>query len=1644
MAEAEAPGGDGKLPLADDFFSVPQLNAKEAKYLLGLAKHACKEVVYYSRRSGGPMQWVHLASDDGVEVFQGVDASSTAGSTPVASSGGALTYLRGSCRIHASLDEIADFFKLDTPEKLQGFSQTVGKDLLDHKTLLTLATPTPENPKHYVAVKWTAVESPTKLARNRDFCYLESHDEFIDTASRKRGWVRSIHSIRLPFCPPLRKSHGLIRGSFYRSGFIFIESNSGSTPYVDAVHTLHLDIKGRAPMWAKLLVMKRRIKNIAQVNAYFQMRRLAHGPRLLGELELPAKNGVARCQLCETKFGIFHRKWRCRKCGRVICTSCGHHFLIDGSAIAGGGFITASGSGSGNGIVASASGNGAGAGSSTNNLKKVRICVQCSESVVFGGMVNGTGTTAEDSTETKDVGDFTESRGVKRIPESIRPVYDESPGSSATTDTPLDGGVHPNNSASLGSNPHQFSVEENEYYAANEDAAGLADMLDAKRMANEFEEQLKSGRGTRGSLRSIRDSMGPSSAHAALAQSEKRGHRSANDDVGTTPASDASTAMSGLHNPYNQSFELGRKDSLDSIRMSGDWGSYGVESSSIHRHPPTHLGAPTDESGGRRTPHERPSALTNSLLSSVDSPSASNSMAMAAAAANRRPDTSGSRPNGAPGSRSQYVHQQRHERQASFLSEEGWGYRANRTDSGEEQYYHDAPARDRLISSHDPASLRRFIDQTQRSSGGKSEDAEREHAEREHDSRSTRSLDNEHDEHRGEDGAKQRRTHEYFNSRNARLAQLENHVGDSYRHYSETPSRTRSRRNGGSGDSFESAGSREYDRRRRQYRGTRPSRYDRYDRYEEDSDGGYRGHSRGRGDSDETLSTATAGADDELAQYMAMEAMRLYEQEMGPRLRVTEDTKRAALRKMMAVYAQEIERSQQRERHAHRRYDRHDRHDHSRERYNDDRNRERYYDQRDRYRSDNIPRERGRRRGSSVDEIGDDSRSFYMQLQHNMGGSDGAAQVPEQHVLRRSVSDQRYMTSHLPPPPSYDEHFRQNEPRYRGVSPARRENVNGGPPPTSTAMERGRPSIDSSSSDEDDEEVELRRRRRAAKSADAAASGAHEYRDLADISSRTFQELQIKSFGPGNGLTDRHHGDGERVEEKQGERVSAEPNHSRQHHSHPAPAEPTPENLRADRRNNDTIISTVEAHERLHNVAEDDNASISNSYHHNDSFIGQPSPRFVQRDSVSTVLTANGGGLRTNRQRTGTTSSSGDNLFASSRATDATSTRAMRDTTGNGEENGGLNADSRSASSSSLAGMVMGPDRSTFGSVANSDLPRGSFASGAYARPNSMHEVAESDTFSEMDLSELPHLMRKDDEADAILRRSMALMDRRSVGSRSSFTDLQHWEPPSNGAPTASASNDASSRVLGNGTGVETINEHGLRLSDVPADREEAIAMGMRSLGGPQHVRQFSDDSSTDSFMRGWGSGAGVPVPETPSPVSSGSSRHRRRSNHQSFGLVPNSVNSEPRLSGNDMRMSTERFRGHNGTALSDTSSSFYSDDGDYRASAGAYPRGAHHGAHHHLVVDPRSPSMSSDRQSQQLSVSELRRFRKSITELLSEYSDDASHQPELEPDHGSGGEPVVPTVVLNSGNVQQPAAFPSEGAAGMSRGSEKIRELFL
>ncbi|OWY96227.1 hypothetical protein PHMEG_00033558 [Phytophthora megakarya] len=125
---------------------------------------------------------------------------------------------------------------------------------------------------------------------------------------------------------------------------------------------------------------------------------------------------------------------------------------------------------------------------------------------------------------------------------------------------------------------------------------------------------------------------------------------------------------------------------------------------------------------------------------------------------------------------------------------------------------------------------------------------------------------------------------------------------------------------------------------------------------------------------------------------------------------------------------------------------------------------------------------------------------------------------------------------------------------------------------------------------------------------------------------------------------------------------------------------------------------------------------------------------------------------------------------------------------------------------SDTSGDRSGAGREKHGSIESSVV------SNMVSRPNSMYGVADSDTFSDMDFTDLPHLMRKD-EVD---------------GGRSSFTDLQHW---------------AEETTHDENGGVEYVPEP--RLSDL---------LSPLHLEGVQHVDDDDSESqsSTSSSQIDW------------------------------------------------------------------------------------------------------------------------------------------------------------------------------------------------
>ncbi|KDO19771.1 hypothetical protein SPRG_15105 [Saprolegnia parasitica CBS 223.65] len=209
------------FPLPSDFFECPPLEAVEKEYLINLALKSCHDTVRNAiQLQSAPIEAV-LTSDKTkrhARIRRGTDIINKS--------------LAVSCaytQIQSSIEEVADFFYLDSLPKLRAYARTVGQVVLDRQTLYTLVPrDTPAGRLHYIGIDWMAIECPALVA-NRDACFLECHEEFEflepTTNALRRGFVRSMHSVDLDCCPPLKESHNVVRLSFVRSGHVFIETD---------------------------------------------------------------------------------------------------------------------------------------------------------------------------------------------------------------------------------------------------------------------------------------------------------------------------------------------------------------------------------------------------------------------------------------------------------------------------------------------------------------------------------------------------------------------------------------------------------------------------------------------------------------------------------------------------------------------------------------------------------------------------------------------------------------------------------------------------------------------------------------------------------------------------------------------------------------------------------------------------------------------------------------------------------------------------------------------------------------------------------------------------------------------------------------------------------------------------------------------------------------------------------------------------------------------------------------------------------------------------------------------------------------------------------------------------------------------------
>ncbi|CAK4078588.1 unnamed protein product [Aphanomyces euteiches] len=224
------------------------LTDEDVNRMKSLGREVCTHVAYSARRTEtgrSGVRWNAIGFENQVELFVGEDAHPETDRT--------LSYMCGVTQVASTINEVADLFN-STSDAHDEFYAHFHQDLAGIDMLASIRGRTRQYPRHMISLKTVTMLSPSATANSRDFVFLESQEDVMDAKRNKRGWVCAMHSIDLPNVPPRQD---VVRGSLYRSGFVFTESETPGM--LEAIYLLQIDFKGPVPIHVRQAMMKQRI-----------------------------------------------------------------------------------------------------------------------------------------------------------------------------------------------------------------------------------------------------------------------------------------------------------------------------------------------------------------------------------------------------------------------------------------------------------------------------------------------------------------------------------------------------------------------------------------------------------------------------------------------------------------------------------------------------------------------------------------------------------------------------------------------------------------------------------------------------------------------------------------------------------------------------------------------------------------------------------------------------------------------------------------------------------------------------------------------------------------------------------------------------------------------------------------------------------------------------------------------------------------------------------------------------------------------------------------------------------------------------------------------------------------------------------------
>ncbi|ETW03990.1 hypothetical protein H310_04395 [Aphanomyces invadans] len=288
------------------------LSDEDVEYLKQVARKTCARVASASRMdASSSVTWEPIGHKDGVDIYIG-EANEASESRKVKTTSSMRKYLCGVTYVPASIDDVVDIFhskpslqKMKNDGSKTSFN-AFEREILNTKTLYKIRKRTSSAPRHCISLKWMRLGSTIKEMDDRDFVFLECQDTIFDEKVKRRGWVCSMHSVQLPGCPPL---DGYVRGSLYRSGYVFRETEAPNV--LQVVCIMDMDFKGEMNANLTNLMLKSRVMIAGSIREHFQARQ--------DELnESHEEQDAVPCPLCRDYLA----STPCITCNHVVCMNC--------------------------------------------------------------------------------------------------------------------------------------------------------------------------------------------------------------------------------------------------------------------------------------------------------------------------------------------------------------------------------------------------------------------------------------------------------------------------------------------------------------------------------------------------------------------------------------------------------------------------------------------------------------------------------------------------------------------------------------------------------------------------------------------------------------------------------------------------------------------------------------------------------------------------------------------------------------------------------------------------------------------------------------------------------------------------------------------------------------------------------------------------------------------------------------------------------------------------------------------------------------------------------------------------------------------------------------------------------------------------